>query len=129
MTEALEVLGITYNRVGDLRRTLKALLDSPFARCGVTVLDDRSTDATRRSAAGLGPRARRGRSPPAFVRHPIRRNGRLLEVPQRGCWCNRDGPRPSGRGRAGAIRGEIARQLGASGEIELPATSLVVSAS
>lgn len=42
----LEILIITYNRSRDLENTFKYLLDSPFLRCKLTVLDNCSTDAT-----------------------------------------------------------------------------------
>ncbi len=46
MEEKLELLIITYNRAGHLARTLAQLLESPFARCQITVLDNSSTDHT-----------------------------------------------------------------------------------
>jgi glycosyltransferase involved in cell wall biosynthesis len=46
LDEQLEVLCITYNRAGDLDRTLGQLAHSPLARCRITVLDNASTDAT-----------------------------------------------------------------------------------
>lgn len=44
--DALEILIITYNRAKYLDRTLAQLLGSPFSRCKITVLDNRSSDET-----------------------------------------------------------------------------------
>lgn len=46
LEDKLEILLITYNRAGDLERTLGQLLDSSFARCKMTVLDNASADET-----------------------------------------------------------------------------------
>lgn len=42
----VELFVITYNRAKYLDRTLTQLLDSPFARCKITILDNCSTDDT-----------------------------------------------------------------------------------
>lgn len=46
LAEALEILVFTYNRADALRRTLAALVDSPFSACRITILDNCSTDHT-----------------------------------------------------------------------------------
>lgn len=42
----LEILIITYNRAKDLDNTIKKLLDSPFSKCQITILDNCSNDKT-----------------------------------------------------------------------------------
>jgi len=42
----LEILLITYNRAHDLDCTLQQLLESPFAQCKITILDNCSSDET-----------------------------------------------------------------------------------
>src|SRR5690349_20144371 len=44
--DELELFVVTYNRAGALRRTLEALLVSPFSGCAITVLDNASVDET-----------------------------------------------------------------------------------
>jgi glycosyltransferase involved in cell wall biosynthesis len=44
--EQLELLLITYNRAKPLERTLAQVLESPFAQCKITILDNRSSDDT-----------------------------------------------------------------------------------
>jgi glycosyltransferase involved in cell wall biosynthesis len=62
----LEVLVITFNRADELRRTLEAVLASPFGAGRVTVLDNASTDATPEVCAELAARYPQLR----VVRHP-----------------------------------------------------------
>lgn len=47
LEEKLELLLITYNRAPYLERTLSQLLESPFAACKITVLDNCSPDDTQ----------------------------------------------------------------------------------
>jgi glycosyltransferase involved in cell wall biosynthesis len=61
----LEILVFTYNRADNLRRTLGALAESPFAGCQVTVLDNCSTDDTPAVCEELGSRFPRFRA----IRH------------------------------------------------------------
>ncbi len=44
--EKLEIVLITYNRSMDLENTLKQLINSPFSKCKISVLDNNSTDNT-----------------------------------------------------------------------------------
>jgi len=44
--EKLEILLITYNRSKDLENTFEQLLESPFAKCKLTILDNCSDDDT-----------------------------------------------------------------------------------
>jgi glycosyltransferase involved in cell wall biosynthesis len=46
LEDVLELAIVTYNRASLLERTLGQVLDGPFARCRLTVLDNASTDAT-----------------------------------------------------------------------------------
>lgn len=51
----LEILIITYNRAPYLERTLAQLLESPFARCRITILDNCSGDDTPEVGAKYRP--------------------------------------------------------------------------
>lgn len=44
--EKLEIVLITYNRSSDLDNTLKEILESPFSKCKITILDNCSSDET-----------------------------------------------------------------------------------
>jgi glycosyltransferase involved in cell wall biosynthesis len=44
--EKLEIVLITYNRASYLEHTLKEVLNSPFAACKITILDNHSSDDT-----------------------------------------------------------------------------------
>jgi glycosyltransferase involved in cell wall biosynthesis len=46
--DKLELVLITYNRFKDLDNTLKQLLESPFSKCKITILDNCSDDETPR---------------------------------------------------------------------------------
>lgn len=46
LTDQLELVLITFNRADALRQTLERLVESPFAECRLTVLDNASSDAT-----------------------------------------------------------------------------------
>jgi glycosyltransferase involved in cell wall biosynthesis len=59
-------LVFTYNRAEKLHRTLARLLESPFARCRITVLDNCSPDRTPQVCAEFVERLKRLR----IVRHP-----------------------------------------------------------
>lgn len=55
LEERLELFVITYNRASFLERTLQGLLESPFASCAITVLDNCSPDETPAVCARFQP--------------------------------------------------------------------------
>lgn len=58
LAEKLEIVIITYNRAKFLISTLKQIEESPFSRCKVTVLDNKSTDSTVRETLNIKPNFR-----------------------------------------------------------------------
>ena len=55
LEDKLEISIITYNRAPYLERTLSQLVDSPFARCKITILDNCSSDETPTVCARFQP--------------------------------------------------------------------------